>query len=107
MSSTAYIFLLTRLVAATQQDHQHARSYRVVHSVTLADMDPQLADSATDCSMVPKVALLDPIDTNGDSRSGALVAQALQPAKKGIALDYLRSTGMYPKGDGVRQAPTR
>ena len=54
-------------------------------------MDTEFADTATDCSVVAKIALLDAIDTDGDSRPRALVAQSLQPAKKGSALDYLRS----------------
>ena len=84
-----YVLLLARLVAAAEQDHQPVVSNRVVDAVAFANGHAHFADALTHGFVVTKVALLNAVNANGDSRLGAPVAQSLQPAKKDTALDHL------------------
>ena len=73
-----YVSLLTRLIAATEQDYRFATTDYVVDAVSLPDVDSEFAYPATNRAMVAKVAILDRLNAGQDRGFGLLVTQPFE-----------------------------
>jgi len=78
-ASASDIPTLRPLVTATEQQNNLDSRYRVIHSISLPDIDPQFPNAIAAELMIPKVAQFDSIDSPINCDPGFDVSKLATP----------------------------